>query len=810
MKKSKLFLSAMLAGISSVSIAQAQTARLEVIHNSADAAASVVDIYVNGGADPFIDDFAFRTTSGFVDVPAGVDLNIGIAPASSNEMNGNGPADILFTLPAVNLTAGETYIAIANGIVSGTGYMPAPAFGLDVFPTAREAAAGGSGTNDVLVYHGSTDAPTVDVDELNLAAAEVVSNLSYGGFQGYLPLGVEDYTLQVQADASGAAVAAYDAPLATLGVDGAALTVLASGFLDPSMNSNGPAFGLFASTGVAGPLLELPVPEARIEIIHNSADAAAAVVDVFVNGAEAIPDFAYRTTTGFITLPAGMPLSIQVAPDGAGIGGALPAIDIPFLGSGKTYIAIANGIVSGTGYSPSPAFGLDIYVDARETASSGMMTDVLVYHGATDAPAVDVDELAVVNGQIIDALAYGEFETNYLELPTADYTLQVQADANGAAVAAFDAPLSTLGLEGAAVTVLASGFLDPSNNSNGAEFGLFASVGVAGPLVELPTPEARIEIIHNSSDAAAAVVDVFVNGAEAVPDFGYRTSTGFITLPAGMPLDIDVAPDGAGIGGTVGTINIPFLKSGETYVAIANGIVSGTGYMPAPAFGLDIFEGAREEAMNQGANETDVLVYHGSTDAPIVDVAETGVGAGTIVDDIDYSEFQGYLELGTANYQLTIQDETGSVNVATFDAPLQTLGLEDAAITVLASGFLDPTMNSNGAIFGLWVSLGAEGELIPLSNVTGIEDVESISNAGLFPNPTNDNATIFFDLSEAENINLEVVNTMGQRVVVESLGQMLSGNHRVEIPASQLAPGFYFVNLRTNTGVVSTKMQVLR
>ena len=146
MKKSKLFLSAMLAGAFSVSIAQAQTARLEVIHNAADAIAAEVDVYVNGGATPFIDDFAFRTSSGFVDVPAGVDLNIGIALSTST-----GPSDILFTLPAVNLTAGETYIAIANGIVSPTGYMPnstmAP-FGLDVFATGRESATGGSGTND--------------------------------------------------------------------------------------------------------------------------------------------------------------------------------------------------------------------------------------------------------------------------------------------------------------------------------------------------------------------------------------------------------------------------------------------------------------------------------------------------------------------------------------------------------------------------------------------------------------------------------------------------------------------------------------
>ena len=584
MKKSKLFLIAMLAGVSSFSISQAQTARLEVIHNAADAIAAEVDVYVNAGATPFLDDFAFRTSSGFVDVPAGVDLNIGIALSTST-----GPGDILFTLPVVNLTAGETYIAIANGIVSPTGYMPnatmAP-FGLDVFPTAREASAGGAGTNDVLVYHGATDAPMVDVDELAVVGGQAVDDLSYSEFQGYLALGVEDYMLQVQAAASGTAVAAFDAPLATLGVDGAALTVLASGFLDPSANSNGPAFGLYVSTGAAGPLLELPMSMARLEVIHNSADAAAAVVDVFVNGAELIPDFAFRTTTGFIDVPAGMPLSIEVAPDGAGLGGALPPIDIPFLGSGKTYIAIANGIVSGSGYTPS------------------------------------------------------------------------------------------------------------------------------------------------SMDAT---------------------------------------------------------------------------------FGLDIYDEAREAATSSATN-TDVLVYHGSTDAPTVDVAETGVGAGTIVDDISYSEFNsdGYLELGTLNYQLTIQDETGAVNVATFEAPLATLMTEGAALTVLASGFFDPTMNSDGAGFGLWASLGTGGALIPLSNVTGIEEVESISNAGLFPNPTNDNATMFFDLVDDTNINLEVISAMGQQVMVQSYGEMLSGNHRVEIPASELATGFYFVNLRTNNGVVSTKLQVVK
>ncbi len=552
---------------------------------------------------------------------------------------------------------------------------------------------------------------------------------------------------------------------------------------------------------------------ARLEVIHNSADAAAAVVDIYVNGGlePFIDDFAFRTSSGFVDVPSGVALSIGVAGgNSTGPGDILVTVPVGPLMSGQTYIAIANGIVSPVGYSPAPSFDLDIFTGARETAAGGAGTnDVLVYHGSTDAPMVDVDELAVVGGEAVNDLSYSQFQ-GYLTLGVEDYLLQVQAASSGAAVAAFDAPLATLGVNGAALTVLASGFLDPSTNSNGAAFGLFVSTGAAGALLALPSPEARLEVIHNSADAAAAVVDVFVNGDELIPDFAFRTTSGFITVPAGMPLDIDVAPNGAGIAGSVGTISIPFLASGETYIAIANGIVSPTGYSPAPAFGLDIFAGAREEAANQGADETDVLVYHGSTDAPTVDVAETGVGAGTVVNDISYGEFQGYLELGTLNYQLTIQDATGAVNVAAFDAPLETLGLQDAAITVLASGFFDPSMNSNGAGFGLWVSLGTNGSLIPLSNVTGVEDVESISNAALFPNPTNDNATMFFELVDDTNINLEVVNTMGQRVVVKSFGEMLTGNHRVEIPASELAPGFYFVNLRTDNGVVSAKMQVVK
>ncbi|WP_141508811.1 DUF4397 domain-containing protein, partial [Candidatus Chloroploca asiatica] len=255
-------------------------------------------------------------------------------------------------------------------------------------------------------------------------------------------------------------------------------------------------------------------------------------------------------------------------------------------------------------------------------------------------------------------------------------------------VATYAAPLQTLGLEGAAITVLASGFLNPANNSDGPAFGLYVALASGGdlialPLIEEPTPTARVQIIHNSADAVVETVDIFVNGEPFLQNVGFRQATAFMDVPAGVNLDIVLAPAGAGIGSGVGPFTVN-LTEDETYMVVANGIVSATGYAPATPFGLNVYAMGREEA--NVATNTDVLVFHGSTDAPTVSVWETGVGAGQIISDFEYGDFAGYLPLATLNYTLEVRDATGTVTVATYAAPLQTLGLEGAAITVLASG----------------------------------------------------------------------------------------------------------------------------
>ena len=789
----------------SVNENEKNSARIQVIHNSADAAAASVDVWLND--TKLIPDFAFRTATPFIDAPAGVEFTIAIqAPGSTS------PENPIWS-QNYTLAANETYILIANGTVSPSGYDPVKPFNIDVYPTAREAAAS-AGNTDVLAYHGSTDAPTVTVFETGVGAGQIISDFEYSEFAGYLELPTQDYVLEVRDETGTTTVAAYSAPLQTLGLQGAALSVLASGFLNPANNSNGAPFGLYVALASGGDLIPLPVYQpaqtARVQVIHNSADAAAAVVDVWLDDTKLIENFAFRTATPFIDAPAGVEFTIAIQ----GPGSTSPENPIwsqnYTLADGETYVLVANGIVSASGYEPSQPFDIYVYGMGQEAAMQSGNTDVLAFHGSTDAPTVTVYETGVGAGQIISDFSYGDF-AGYLELPTLDFVLEVRDETGTVTVAAYAAPLATLGLEGAALSVIASGFLNPANNSNGAPFGLYVALASGGDLIPLPVYQpaqtARVQVIHNSADAAAASVDVWLNDTKLIPDFAFRTATPFIDAPAGVEFTIAIqAPGSTSPENPIWSQNYT-LAANETYILIANGTVSPSGYDPVKPFNIDVYPTAREAAASAG--NTDVLAYHGSTDAPTVSIWEVGAGAGQIVSDLSYNEFAGYLELPTANYSLQIRDETGTTAVATFGAPLQTLGLEGKAITVLASGFLNPANNSDGAPFGLYVALATGGNLVPLTNTSSIENIVDVNSLTIYPNPVSSQVNVNINLKQSRNLEIGLYNLLGSKMIAETISER-PGNYTHSINVDNLPEGLYIMVLSAGDERVSRKVQIVR
>ncbi len=207
--------------------------------------------------------------------------------------------------------------------------------------------------------------------------------------------------------------------------------------------------------------------DATIQIIHNSPDPAASTVDIYVNaGAEpAIVGLAFRAATGLVTLPADTDLAVGIAPGGSTGPEDIIATWTYNLPAGSMTVVMANGILGND---------FDLFVNALETSAPMGEVGVLAFHGAQDAPAVDIGADGV--GVLVPGLEYQAF-AGYISVPAASYVLTV-APAGGDPIAAFDAPLS--GLAGGAAVVFASGFLAAEPT-----FGLFAALS-DGTVIELP------------------------------------------------------------------------------------------------------------------------------------------------------------------------------------------------------------------------------------------------------------------------------------------------------------------------------------
>ncbi len=212
--------------------------------------------------------------------------------------------------------------------------------------------------------------------------------------------------------------------------------------------------------------------DATIQIIHNSPDPAAATVDIYVNAGSdpAVPDLAFRAATGLITLPSNTDLVVGIAPGNSSGPGDVLANWTFNLPPGSMTVVMASGLLGDD---------FDLFTNALETGGDSGEVGILAFHGAPDAPAVDVGAVGV--GILVPNLEYQTFQ-GYLYVPAADYTLTV-APTGGDPIAAFTAPLSGLG--GTAAVVFASGFLgmEPA-------FGLFAALpdGVVVPL----TPDGSV------------------------------------------------------------------------------------------------------------------------------------------------------------------------------------------------------------------------------------------------------------------------------------------------------------------------------
>ena len=448
------------------------TAQVQFIHNSADLALQACDVYING--ELYLENFEFRNASALFPLTANGGWNdIAIALA------GSGDATDAFYEESVQMFSGQNYVIMLHGMNSSTGYDPLQPFELVLLEGIWSAGVLPSDVNCVFV-HGATDAPGVDVYESAILNSTLADNLQYGSSMIQVNIASDNYVFDVLDDANANVLSSYLAPLTDLGVEGQTVIVVASGFVNPDLNSNGSDFGLWLSTIEGGNLLQLlPVPEApvfaNVQLIHNSADNSINTVDVYVDGEIALDDFSFQEASAYLQVQVNDPILIGLAPSSSVSAEDVIAEFELGLSADENYVAMISGIISSTGYNPAPALDVHLFNGSRLTANAPADADFLFFNGSTDAPAFVMNEITIPVANWVSDLAYSDFQ-DYLSLEASnDYAIQVTNSSASFFWGNYALPANGLSWEGNSIVIFSSGFINPANNSDGENFGMWAA-----------------------------------------------------------------------------------------------------------------------------------------------------------------------------------------------------------------------------------------------------------------------------------------------------------------------------------------------
>jgi hypothetical protein len=203
-----------------------------------------------------------------------------------------------------------------------------------------------------------------------------------------------------------------------------------------------------------------PGETAAVRVAHMSPNAPN--VDVYVDGSAVLEDVPFGTVSGYLEVPAGerqVEITAAGDPETVVFEGALP------VEAGTEYTVAAVGEIGDM--ADEPFEPLVLTDDNSEVGDD--TARVRLVHASPDAPAVDVT-LASSGDALYDGLAYGESE--YVEAPAGDYTLEVRGDTegnDGDVVGTFDVSLAG----GQVYTAFAAGYLTPDDEPADTAFDLF-------------------------------------------------------------------------------------------------------------------------------------------------------------------------------------------------------------------------------------------------------------------------------------------------------------------------------------------------
>lgn len=152
----------------------------------------------------------------------------------------------------------------------------------------------------------------------------------------------------------------------------------------------------------------------------------------------------------------------------------------------------------------------------------------------------------------------------------------------------------------------------------------------------------------------------------------------------------------------------------------------------------------------------------------------------------------------STNPYVPIASEWKDVDVTTYPYWFNFINSQSASFRFVFTE--DPTSGSGNRLFLDAVSFQAPA---------GFNELTINYKLNLFPNPSNGQATLKFNLNDAATVNVNVVNVLGQNVLPATSNVYAAGEHIVSLNKNNtLGKGIYFVNISVNGAKMSKKLVI--
>ncbi len=186
-----------------------------------------------------------------------------------------------------------------------------------------------------------------------------------------------------------------------------------------------------------------------------------------------------------------------------------------------------------------------------------------------------------------------------------------------------------------------------------------------------------------------------------------------------------------------------------------------------------------------GIVDNDIKLIVANYNDGMIHIDQQELDTYEVINDIDYSNI-GAVNItivnGTFPYEYVWSTDAETENI-------ENVGIGDYSVTIT---------DTKGCIetFGPFI----------VDNIVNVNKISSLQSINLYPNPAKNLLHLNAVFENTEDLEITIFNVLGKKVLVE---QHKADNLNIDLNVSDLSVGIYFVQLKTENGAHTEKLEIL-